>query len=302
MELEARLRALAAFARQQSFSAAAAELFISQPAVSKHIADLERHVGIQLVIRHPRGGTLTPAGEFLAQYILRAEALLAQASRGLGAFSNPGHVSLLLAASGTPGTYLLPRILGAFHESYPGVEINTFFGNSEQVVEAVRSHKAEIGLVGGLAAAPEIQVEALVEDEVVLIGPTALAGRQFEPSALQAYTWVSREEGSATRSMAETAWQDLGVTSRARLEMPSWEAVKLVVASGVGIAACSRLALEVELKAGTLVVLDVPRWNVHRTISIISMADVPLTPPAAQFLVLLRQYEEGSSLRPESLQ
>ena len=79
MELEARLRAFAAFARRRSFSAAARELRISQPAVSKHIADVEREAGVKLVERRPRGGELTPAGEFLANHVLRAQALLAQA-------------------------------------------------------------------------------------------------------------------------------------------------------------------------------------------------------------------------------
>ena len=295
MELDARLRALAAFARQGSFSHAADELFISQPAVSKHIADLERHLGIQLIIRQPRGGSLTPAGEYLCEYVLRAEALLTQAARGLTAFSNPGHDTLSLATSGTPGTYLLPRVLGVFNKSYPNVEIVTHFGTSEEVIEAVRSHRAEFGLVGGLVAAQEIEAEPLIEDDVVLIGPTALHGVQFEPRALQAFTWISREEGSATRSVVEGAWREMGITPRKGLEMPSWEAVKLAVASGLGIAACSRFALEVELKAGTLAILDVPRWKLRRMISIISMVDTSLTPPAAQFVFLLRQHYSSDS-------
>ena len=78
MELTARLRAFAALARHDSFSRAAIELGISQPAVSKHVADLERELQVQLVVRHPRGARLTPAGTFLAGYVERAEALLAQ--------------------------------------------------------------------------------------------------------------------------------------------------------------------------------------------------------------------------------
>jgi DNA-binding transcriptional LysR family regulator len=72
------------------------------------------------------------------------------------------------------------------------------------------------------------------------------------------------------------------------LELPSWEAVKLAVASGAGIAAISRFALGLELDAGTLVVLDLPRWRVTRTIAAVTAHDVPLTPPAENFLALLR--------------
>src|SRR5215475_2343697 len=104
MELEARLRAFAAVARGRSFSAAARELRISQPAVSKHIADVERQTGVKLVERRPRGGELTPAGEFLANHVLRAQALLAQAARGLAGFRQQPTGSLLILASGVPAT------------------------------------------------------------------------------------------------------------------------------------------------------------------------------------------------------
>src|ERR671936_2878020 len=81
MQLEARLRAFAAVAREGSFSRAAEELFVSQPAISKHVASLERELGAQLVVRNRRGASLTPAGEVLADYVLRAEALLANGRR-----------------------------------------------------------------------------------------------------------------------------------------------------------------------------------------------------------------------------
>src|SRR5262245_47524055 len=121
MKLEARLRAFAAFARRRSFSAAAQELRISQPAVSKHVADVERDVGVRLVARRPRGGELTPAGEFLANHVLRAQALLAQAARGIGEFRQATTGSLAIVASGVPGTYLLPEVIATFQGAHPGV-------------------------------------------------------------------------------------------------------------------------------------------------------------------------------------
>jgi len=103
------VRAFAAVSRRRSFSAAARELGISQPAVSKHIADIERRLGVRLVERRPRGGDLTAAGAFLADYVLRAEALLAQAARGVTEFRQSPTGSLTIAASGVPATYLAPR-------------------------------------------------------------------------------------------------------------------------------------------------------------------------------------------------
>src|SRR5262249_45692546 len=116
MRLEARLRAFAAFARLRSFSGVARELRISQPAVSKHIAALEREFRAPLVERGRRGGALTPAGEFLANYVLRAEAILAQAALGVPEFRALGSGALRIVAAGVSGTYLLPEMIAQFQK------------------------------------------------------------------------------------------------------------------------------------------------------------------------------------------
>ena len=121
MDVEARLRAFAAVARERSFSQAAERLYVSQPAISKHVRSLEVELGKQLVIRDRRGLQLTPAGELLAEYVLRAEALLANARRALGSDAEDASGTLALAASGIPGTYLLPELLGRFTREHPGV-------------------------------------------------------------------------------------------------------------------------------------------------------------------------------------
>jgi predicted ATPase/DNA-binding transcriptional LysR family regulator len=289
MDLEARLRAFAALARRGSFSGAAEELFVSQPAVSKHVAALEAEVGKPLVERGRAGSPLTPAGELLADYVLRAEALLANARRALGAGAEAETGTLSLAASGIPGTYLLPDLLLAFRERYPGVELEFDVSTSAEALAHVRAHRAELGVVGGFEAPPELESEALIEDEVVLVGSPALGGRRLRPKELESLTWISRGEGSATRAAVETARWELGLHAVRTLELPSWEAVKRAVATGSGIAAISRLALDVELEAGALVVLDVPRWRLTRTVALVRARGVPLTPPAERFLQLLRE-------------
>ena len=135
---------------------------------------------------------------------------------------------------------------------------------------------------------PELESEPLVEDEVVLIGPPTLGGRRLRAKDLAERTWVTREEGSATRQAVESARWQIGLRSVRALELPSWESVKLAVASGAGIAAISRFALDSELKTGALRILEVPRWRLQRTIAVLTARDVPLTPPAESFLELLR--------------
>ena len=288
MQLEARLRAFAAFARRRSFSDAAEELRISQPAVSKHIAEIERALGIRLVERRRRGCILTAAGEFFANHVLRAEAILAQATRGIAELRKPGSGSLGIIALGITGTYLLPEVIATFEQAHPGVHIALELATTEKAVEALRSHRAELGVVGGFVAAPEIEAEPLIEDEIVVIGPRRLAGRRLSRAELGAMTWISREEGSATRAIVEAACANLGIVPSRRLILPSWEAIKLAVKRGDGIAACSRFAIAEELRAGSLGIVPVPRWNVRKMMSIIRVRDAALTPSAQQFLLMLR--------------
>jgi LysR family transcriptional regulator, transcriptional activator of the cysJI operon len=297
MQIEAKLRAFAAIVRCGSISAAAHELYVSQPAVSKHLATLESELGKSLVIRARDGATLTPAGEVLADYVLRAEALLANAARAVAADLDADTGTLSLSSSGVPGTYVLPELLARFREQHPGVELEFDVTTSGGALERVRSHAVELAVVGGMTVPPELESEALVEDEVVLVGPPQLAAKRLRPKDLEALTWLSREEGSATRAAVVTARWQLGLHAVSELDLASWEAVKRAAAQGAGIAAISRLALDLELETGRLAVLDVPRWRLSRTISAVYARDVRLTPPAQRFLDLLRETLQRSTSR-----
>jgi DNA-binding transcriptional LysR family regulator len=287
MQVEARLRAFAALARQGSFSAAAEELVISQPAVSKHVADLEAELGTKLVTRGPRRAELTRAGGFVAEYVLRAEAILAQAGRGVATIEGDLVGRLAVGASGN-GMYLIPRALALYHRAHPAVALDVIMvGTTAEIVEAVRAHRVEIGVVGA-AAAPDLEAERLVEDEIVVVAAPSLAKRRLSGRDAEDLTWIAREEGSATRAAVEAAWRDLGISPKKRLSFPSWEGVKLTVAEGLGITAISSHAIEVELAAGTLAVVRLPGWRVRRHLSLVHSRDVPLTPAAQRFVEALR--------------
>ena len=275
------------FVRRRSFTGAAEELRISQPAVSKHIADMERDLGVKLIERRSR--TLTTAGEFLASHVLRAEAILAQAAYGITALREPGLGTLAIRASGTPGTYLLPDVIAGFQHAHPGVRVDFELGTSAEVVQAVRSHHAEIGLTGGFVAAPEIEAEPLIEDEIVIVGAPSFEGKRMTRDDLESLTWISREDGSATRVIADEALADLGIIPKIRLALPSWEAIKLAVRHGHGIAAFSRVAVTEEVEARTLIVIPFVPWKVRRTFSIVRIRDAALTPLAQEFLLMLRK-------------
>src|SRR3954451_25493608 len=123
MLVEPRLRAFAAVVRERSFSGAARSLYVSQPAISKHVAALEAELGTTLVVRRRGGIELTPAGVVVGDHVLRAEALLANGRRAAPAAEGVGGL-LSIAASGVPGTYLLPPLLTRFRAQSPGLELD----------------------------------------------------------------------------------------------------------------------------------------------------------------------------------
>lgn len=288
MKLEARLRAFAAFARQKSFSAAAAELRISQPAISKHVADLERALGLALVERARRDGALTNAGDFVANYVLRAESLLVQAGLGATQFRKSGSGLVAVAASSLTGTYLLPEIIAEFQHAHPGLRVTLQLGTAEQAIELLRSHRVELGFVAGAVAAPEIETEPLLENEVVIVGKSALVPRRPSRDNLEKLIWISREEGAATRISSDAGLAQLGIVPKRRLELPSYEALVYALKSGYGIAAISRYVVAAELRAGSLAVIRVRRWNVRNIVSALRVRDAKLTRSADVFQTFVR--------------
>ena len=286
MQLEARLRAFAALARRGSFSSAAEELVISQPAVSKHVAELEAELGTPLVIRGPRRIRLTPAGEFVADHVERAEALVSQAARGARSLAGAETGRLAIATSGT-GMYLAIDAIAAFHAAHPRVELDVQIGTSEPIVDLVRAHRVELAIVGGFTAARDVESEPLLEDDIVIVAAPSIAKSRPSLRDLERLTWVSREEGSSTRAAFEAAWRDLGIVPAQRISLPSWEAVKLTVAKGGGVTGMSRYAVMTELAGGTLAIVKVPGWRVRRHFSLVHARDIPLSPPAERFRTIL---------------
>jgi len=289
MKLEARLRALAAFARRRSFSAAAKELRVSQPAISKHIADLERSLGVKLVERARRDGALTSAGEFVANHVLRAESLLSQADRGAAQFRTSGAGSVSVVASWLTGTYLLPDIIAEFQHAHLGARVSLHLGTAVQAIDLLRSHRADLGIVAGTINAAEIESERILETEVVIVGKRGLAPLQPTRTALESLTWISREEGSAIRGAANVALARLNIVPQRRMELPSYEAVVQALVRGYGIAAISRYVVAPELRAGSLAQIRLPGWNVRNPVSVLRVRDSMVTPTVDRFQAFVRE-------------
>jgi LysR family transcriptional regulator, transcriptional activator of the cysJI operon len=188
---------------------------------------------------------------------------------------------------------LLPEIIAEFQYSHPEMRLTMQVGSAEQAIELLRSHRAELGFVAGAAAAPEIEAEPLLEYEVVIVGKPALRSRRPPRERLEKLTWLSREEGSATRISSDNGLARLGIVPGRRLELPSNEALVYALKRGYGIAAISRYVVARELRAGSLAVIRVRGWNVRNIVSVLRVRDARLTPSADRFLSFVRARLDG---------
>ena len=135
-------------------------------------------MGLKLVERARREGVLTRAGDFVANHVLRAEALLVQAALGAAQFRKSGSGSVAVVASSLTGGYLLPVIIADFQHSNPDVRVTLQVGTAGRAVELLRSHHAELGFVAGTVTAPEIETEPLFEYDIMIVGKPALVPRR----------------------------------------------------------------------------------------------------------------------------
>ncbi|HEX2338069.1 MAG TPA: LysR substrate-binding domain-containing protein [Hyphomicrobiaceae bacterium] len=237
---------------------------------------------------HGGDGTLTSAGDFVANCVLRAEALLVQAGLGAAQFRKSGTGSVAVVSSSLTGTYLLPEMIAEFQHSHPGVRVTLQMGTAAQAIELLRSHRAELGFVAGAVGAPEIETEPLLEYEVVIVGKPDCVPRRPSRGSLERLTWISREEGAATRISSDAGLARLGIVPRSRLELPSNGSLVHAVKRGYGIAAISRNVVAAELRAGSLAVIYVRGWNVRNIVSVLRVRDAKLTPSADRFETFVR--------------
>jgi DNA-binding transcriptional LysR family regulator len=169
------------------------------------------------------------------------------------------------------------------------VHISLELGTAAEAVERLRSHRAELGFIAGAVGGPEIEVERLLEYEVVIVGHPGLVPDPPSRENLEVLTWISREEGSATRNASDAALSRLGIVPRRRLELPSYEAVVSALKEGYGVAAIGRYVVATELRAGLLTVIPVRGWDVRAVVSALRVREALLSPSAEQFHALVRK-------------
>jgi molybdate transport repressor ModE-like protein len=266
----ARLRLLVEVGRRGSISAAAEVCRVGQPSATKHLQTLEAAVGSKLVERHGRASRLTEAGAVVAGHAQRVLDTLESLEEDLRALNGAESGTLALAASTTPGSYVLPSILQCFADRHPGVDVDVVIGSSAWVAKRVADRDVSLGMAGEVELPEGLIAEPFLEDEVVgIAAPGRLKPRRggVAVGELAGQTLLVRERGSSTRTVSERYLARTGYRPAKRWELDSNEAIKRSVAAGLGIGFLSSRVVEDELARGELVSFGVEGVEpMHRSI------------------------------------
>jgi len=255
------LRILKAIAAEGSFKRAADSLYVSQPAVSLQVQNLERQLDVPLFDRGGRRAQLTEAGHLLLSYGEKILTLCQETCRALEDLQNLQGGTLIIGASQTTGTYLLPRMIGSFRQLYPDVAVQLHVHSTRRTSWSVANGQIDLAIIGG-EVSPELQdsleIIPYAEDELALILPVLHPLAKVEviqKDDLYKLQFIALDSQSTIRKVIDQVLTRCGIeTRRLRIEMElnSIEAIKNAVQSGLGAAFVSISAIEKELQMGVL--------------------------------------------------
>lgn len=267
-----------------SVTRAAQELFISQPAVSAHLKSVEAKYGEALFERTPRGMKLTPAGDALHEHVGRLFALYEGVTTAIADTRGEVRGEIVVAASSTPGAYLVPNLLREFQQRYPAAQAILKVGDSAEVLAWLHDYRVALGVVGELASTDDLERVEIGSDKLQLVvsaGDALGRARNIKPEHLKTRTLFLRESGSSTRAGSVELLGDLLPSFARTVELTNTEAIKQSVAAGLGVAVLSSWTTRLEEAAGLLQPVKDSRLRQTRKFYLVKRKDRVLTGNAA---------------------
>ena len=257
-----RLQVFHTVARLLSFTKAAEELHMTQPAVTFQVRQLEEQFNTRLFDRTHNRISLTDAGRRVYECAEKIFVLYSEMDNSVRELTGDVSGVLILGASTTIAEYMLPVLLGDFKETHPDVTIRLKVANTDGIVSMVENNEIDLGVVEAPVNNKNLVVEVCRTDQLVLIVPPGheLANEESVPiQRLTDYPFICREEGSGTREVMIEAMNAAGVSNsdlNLAMELGSLEAIKGAVEAGMGVSILSKATLSKELKLGTLVAIN----------------------------------------------
>lgn len=271
------------------FSAAAQQLYMSQPSVSNQVRQLERSLHVTLIDRSGTRIRPTAEGEVLMTYAKRVFQLADEAVEAIRQVTSLESGRLLVAGTSTVGSYLLPSLLADFRAEHPGVECDIFVGSESQVLKQLADGEAGLAVFAGTPQAQHLVLVPIRTDRLVLVSAPGhrLAGRAVVAADLTGERFLLRERGSAARTEAEQALAGWDLADVSTSEIWGPETLKQSVAAGLGIALISEHAVRPDLTAGRLSLVDPDPALPARDIVLAHRRDRLLAPAEQAFLTHL---------------
>jgi DNA-binding transcriptional LysR family regulator len=258
-----RLKVFHTVARLLSFTKAAEELHMTQPAVTFQVRQLEEYFNTRLFDRTHNKVNLTPAGDRVAEFAERIFDLYAEMENRVRDLTGEISGALTIGASTTIAEYMLPALLGEFKNCYPDINLRLKVSNSEGIVSMVEHNVIDLGVVESPVNNKNLIVEVCHDDQLVVVAAPdhelVKRGGKVNASDIVRYPFVSREEGSGTREVIMHYLKQHKVTPsdmNFSLELGSPEAIKGAVEAGMGITILSRSIIGKELKLNMLAELE----------------------------------------------
>ena len=277
-------------ARCGSFSAAAEELFVTQPAVSQSIKQLESRLETKLFVRGQRGATLTEAGRDLYLYVSEAMRLLENGENHINQLKALEHGWLNIGASDTVCNHYLLPYLKRYQEKYPRVNLRVTNRTSREPVELLRRGKVDIGFVN-TPCDGDIEVRPLLPlHDIFVYNPKLLSLPDADGKAdISRVTLMMLERGAATRVYVENEYERLGVKLSPQIELGSHDLLLSFAGSGIGVAAVVREYSRDVLQSGELEeVRSLPALP-PRAMALVINKKTPLTAAAKEFIAMLSE-------------
>lgn len=273
--MDFRLKVFYCAAKNLSFTKAARELFISQPAVSKNIRELEMHYKIALFERSDRKIRLTEAGEWLFRHVGQLQEAYTRIEERMNRFAGYSSGEIALGASTTIAQYVLPSLLSAFISQYPEIKLSLMNGNSAEIEQALRDERISLGLVEGNTRQTDLRYVHFMDDELVAVvcaGSKWALRDEITPLELRNIPVVLRENGSGTLDVVEEALKQCGVKLsdlKILMQLGSTEGIKRFLEASEALGFVSIRAVDRELKVQQLKVIEIEGFEAKRTFSFV---------------------------------
>ncbi|MDT0619485.1 LysR family transcriptional regulator [Salinisphaera sp. P385] len=280
------LQVFAAVAEHASFSKAAAELHLTQPAVSIQVKHLEESIGLPLFERIGKKLFLTEAGSELRYYSQSIAQQLDDAREVFAQLKDASRGQLRVAVATTANSFA-SHLLAAFSRLYPNAVLSLDVTNRTSLIRQLRNNETDMVIMGRPPAELELVGEPFMDNPLVVIAapdhPLAAGDRRLRLNAITDERFVVRETGSGTRAAMQRFLTEHGLDITIGMEMTSNEALKQAVAAGLGLGVTSRHTLQPELQAGQLVELDVAHFPIVRQWFVVHRQGKRLSPIAQAF-------------------